>query len=94
MAMNIIRPVAAVLASIGAVVVLAAPANADPADDLCGHTVSLICGFLPIAPALEHDVDLTQESATLNGVQLPRSPAQSGLQDEGVRPSGCASGCI
>ena len=41
-----------------------APADSD--DDRCGLAVTLFCRFLPIAPELDGDVDLTK--------QLPPAP--------------------
>jgi hypothetical protein len=41
-------------------------ATADPDDDPCGLAVNLFCRFLPMAPELDGDVDLTK--------QLPPAP--------------------
>jgi hypothetical protein len=54
-------------------------ATADPDDDPCGLAVNLFCRFLPIAPELDGDVDLTKQvppaptSPTVPGeFQVPR----------------------
>ncbi|MGV0577882.1 fibronectin-binding protein [Mycolicibacterium elephantis] len=75
-------------------VLLAAPAAADPAGDPCDLGVTFLCHFAPIAPNLDHDVDLTQGSAVVNGAQLPQNPMPQGLGDETMTPQGCATGCI
>ena len=36
-------------------------ATADTEDDPCGLAVNLFCRFLPIAPELDGDVDLTKQ---------------------------------
>jgi hypothetical protein len=57
----------------------AAPAGAHPVDDPCRAagtvSVNFLCRMMPIAPTLDHDVDLTQGSATINGQPLPQLPA-------------------
>ena len=40
---------------------LAAPASAEPGDNPCDLAVNFFCRFVPIAPHLEGDVDLTQQ---------------------------------
>jgi hypothetical protein len=54
---------------------LAPTAGADPADDPCQLAVSFLCRFVPMAPDLDHDVDLTQDPGALNGQPLPEPPA-------------------
>ncbi|OBC11946.1 hypothetical protein A5784_03755 [Mycobacterium sp. 852013-50091_SCH5140682] len=64
----------------------AAPADAQPGDSPCAAAVSLICHFIPMAPDLDGDVDLTSD-------QLAGSPPMSGPM--GALPvDPCASGCI
>ena len=53
----------------------AAPASADPTDPPCPLEISLMCRFLPIAPDLDHDIDLTQDSAVIDGHPLPQMPS-------------------
>jgi hypothetical protein len=50
---------AAIAASIASLL-LSVPAQADQNDDPCSLKVTIFCRFLPIAPDLDHDVDLTQ----------------------------------
>lgn len=56
---------------------LAAPAGADSADDPCQLAVTFLCKFMFIAPTLDHDVDLTQNPAEINGSTLPQLPAST-----------------
>ena len=76
-----------VIASISvAVVGWVAPARAvaDPADDPCPLAAALFCRFVPIAPELDGDVDLT--------TQVP--PADPRLPAPDPPPVGvCARGC-
>jgi hypothetical protein len=72
-------------------------AIADPADDPCPLSMAFVCRFVPIAPELEGDVDLTKQ-------QAPADPASSGLHSPGdsavpvLVPQGtadiCGNGCI
>lgn len=65
-----------------AAALLAPQASADPDMPPCGGLLSLICGVVPIAPDLDHDIDLTK--------QLP--PAAN--QDDQPPVDMCAMGCI
>ncbi|TAM65219.1 fibronectin-binding protein [Mycobacterium sp.] len=70
----------AVMAAIGAAVAAlccTAPAGADPANDPCELAVTFLCKFMPVAPNLDHDIDLTQGPATINGVSVPQLPASN-----------------
>lgn len=60
---------------IGAALGVAAPAGADPADDPCQLAVTFLCRFLPIAPDLDHDVDLSQDPGAFSSQPLPETPA-------------------
>ena len=77
-------------AVIGAAVALAAgtflagPANADPGENPCELAINYFCKFLPIAPDLEGDLDLTQQAVDPNAPPPESLPA--------VDP--CAAGCI
>ena len=74
----------AVVSAFGAAVFLAVPASAEPGDNPCELAVTFLCKFVPIAPHLEGDIDLTQ--------QLP--PAD-GPPPESLPPADiCAAGCI
>jgi hypothetical protein len=64
----------------------AAPASADPGDDdPCEFTINYFCKFIPIAPDLEGDVDLTQQQPV-----DPNAPPPESLPV--VDP--CTAGCI
>lgn len=65
----------AVVGAALAALVCAGPAGADPGSDPCELAVTFLCRFMPIAPNLDHDVDLTQSSATINGTAVPQIPA-------------------
>ncbi|WP_019509889.1 MULTISPECIES: hypothetical protein [Mycobacteriaceae] len=76
--------IAASLAASTAAVVLASPVHAEPADGPCALAVSLFCRFVPIAPALDGDVDYTQQQ-----------PGAGMLAPESAQPvDPCVSGCI
>jgi hypothetical protein len=70
----------------GAAVLLAAPAAADPGDNPCEFSISFVCRFVPIAPGLEGDVDLTQQQPPVDpAAPLPEPPLPADV---------CANGCI
>ena len=62
---------------------LAAPATADFPDDPCPLSVAFLCSFLPIAPDLDHNIDLTQQSGIINGQPVPQIPTQPAPPDTG-----------
>ncbi|GAC1636893.1 MAG: hypothetical protein NVS4B6_05740 [Mycobacterium sp.] len=72
-------------AALAAAVLLATPAAADPGDNPCGLAVSFLCRFVPVAPDLDHDVDLTQ--------QQPVDP-NAAPPDSLPIADPCAAGCI
>lgn len=76
----------AVVSAVGAAVLAAAPASADPADNPCEFAVNYFCKFIPIAPELEGDVDLTQQLPPAD----PNAPPPESLPV--LDP--CAAGCI
>ena len=80
------RTVIAATAALTAGVLLAAPATAEPGDNPCELAVSFLCQFVPLAPGLDHDVDLTQQQPPAD----PNAPPPDSLPP--VDP--CASGCI
>jgi hypothetical protein len=65
---------------------LATPANAEPGDNPCEFAVNYFCRFIPIAPDLEGDIDLTQQQPPVD----PNAPPPESLPV--VDP--CAAGCI
>jgi hypothetical protein len=79
------RTVIATAAALAAGLLLAAPATAEPGDNPCELAISFLCKFVPIAPELEGDVDLTQQQPG-----DPNAPPPESLPV--VDP--CAAGCI
>ena len=80
------RTVIGAAVALAAGVLLAAPAAAEPGDNPCEIAISYICRFVPIAPDLEGDVDLTQQQPPVD----PNAPPPESLPV--VDP--CAAGCI
>jgi hypothetical protein len=80
------RTAIATAATLTAGLLLAAPAAADPGDNPCEFAVNLYCKFVPIAPDLEGDIDLTKQRPPLD----PNAPPPESLPV--VDP--CAAGCI
>lgn len=72
---------------------VAAPAGADPADDPCQLAVSFLCRFVPMAPDLDHDVDLTQDPGALNGQPLPEPPGAESAPEPAPPADHCVNGC-
>ena len=85
--MSVIKKTAiAVVSALAAGVLLAAPASAEPGDNPCDLAVNFFCRFVPIAPHLEGDVDLTQQQPPAD----PAAPPPESLPPADI----CASGCI
>ena len=80
------RTVIAAATLLAAGVLLAIPANADPGDNPFEFAINYFCRFIPIAPDLEGDVDLTQQ----------QPPADPNAPPPESRPvvDPCAPGCI
>jgi hypothetical protein len=76
----------AVLSAVGAAVMAAVPASAESADNPCEFAVNYFCKFIPIAPDLEGNVDLTQQLPPAD----PNAPPPESLPV--LDP--CAAGCI
>ena len=75
------------LAAVGALaasLLLATPASAEP-DSPCELAINFLCRFVPVAPDLDHDIDLTQQHPV-----DPNAPPPDSLP--AVNP--CAAGCI
>jgi hypothetical protein len=66
--------------------ILAAPAAAEPGDNPCELAVTFLCKFIPIAPDLEGNLDLTQQQPPAD----PNAPPPESLPV--TNP--CAAGCI
>jgi hypothetical protein len=79
------RTVIVAAAALTAGVFLAAPADAQPGDNPCEFAINYFCKFMPIAPDLEGDIDLTQQQPV-----DPNAPPPESLPV--VDP--CAAGCI
>jgi hypothetical protein len=75
-----------VAAVMGTPLALASPSKADPADDPCPLAMSLLCRFVPMAPELDGDVDLTTQLPPVD----PAVPPPDSLPVADV----CARGCI
>jgi hypothetical protein len=75
----------AAAAALAGGVLLAAPATAEPGDNPCELAINFLCRFVPIAPDLDHDVDLSQQQPV-----DPNAPPPESLPV--VDP--CAAGCI
>ena len=76
----------AAVAAYGAAVLLAGPAAAQPGPPPCDFALSVICNFVPMAPDLDHDIDLTD--------QLPPADPNAPLPDTLPVLDPCAAGCI
>jgi len=77
------------VAAVGAAVAAfccAPQAGADRGNDPCELAIPLLCKFMPVAPDLDHDIDLTQNSATINGTPVPRLPASNPTTAEAAPP--------
>ena len=80
------RMVIAAAAALTAGFLFATPATAEPGDNPCELAVNFLCRFVPFAPDLEGDVDLTQQLSPPD----PNAPPPESLPV--VDP--CAAGCI
>jgi hypothetical protein len=77
--------VTAAAAALATGLLLAAPASAEPGDSPCELAVTFLCKFVPVAPDLDHDLDLTQ--------QQPVDPSAPPLESLPVADP-CVAGCI
>jgi hypothetical protein len=80
------RTVIATATALAAGLLLSAPATAEPGDNPCELAINFLCRFVPIAPDLDHDVDLTRQQPPTD----PNAPPPESLPV--VDP--CAAGCI
>ena len=83
---NGLRVIGAVAALWVAPTVWTAESTAEPATDPCQLAVSLLCRFIPMAPELDSDVDLTR----------PEPIDSSGLHpaEDYLAPDFCSFGCM
>ena len=72
-------------AALTAGLLLATTASAEPGDNPCELAVTFLCRFVPVAPDLEDNVDLTQQQPV-----DPNAPPPESLPV--LDP--CAAGCI
>jgi hypothetical protein len=79
------RTAIATAAVLTAGLLLAAPATADPGDNPCELAINFVCRFVPIAPDLDTDIDLTQQRPV-----DPNAPPPESLPVADP----CAAGCI
>jgi hypothetical protein len=83
------RSASTVLASIGLATVsliMPASADADPVGDPCSLAIVLFYRLLPIAPDLDHDVDLTTQYPATD----PGDPGPESLPPADICPRGCS----
>lgn len=67
-------------------VLSAVPASAQPGPPPCEFALSFICNVIPMAPDLDHNVDLTE--------QLPPADPNAPLPESLPVADPCAAGCI
>ena len=67
------RTVIATATALAAGLLLSAPATAQPGDNPCELAINFLCRFVPIAPDLDHDIDLTQQQPVDPGQQRPQA---------------------
>jgi hypothetical protein len=80
------RMLVAVVFAVAARTAVTAPAAAEPRENPCELALSFVCHFVPIAPDLDHDVDLTQHLSP-DGAAIPPS-------DPLPPTNPCSAGCI
>ena len=80
------RTLIAAAAALAAGTLFTVPASAEPGDNPCEFTINYVCKFIPIAPDLKRDVDLTNDQPLAD----PDAPQLDSLPV--VDP--CAGGCI
>ena len=75
----------AAAAALAAGTLFAVPASAEPGDNPCEFTINYVCKFIPIAPDLEGDVDLTKDRPPAN----PNAPPPDSLPVVDPYAAGC-----
>jgi hypothetical protein len=81
----VLKKTVIVAAAAAAGLFLATPASAEPGDSPCEFAINYFCKFMPIAPDLEGDIDLTQQQPV-----DPNAPPAESLPVADP----CAAGCI
>jgi hypothetical protein len=72
-------------AALVAAALFAVPASADPGDNPCELAINFLCRIVPIAPDLDHDLDLTNQQPA-----DPNAPPPDSLP----ATDPCVAGCI
>jgi hypothetical protein len=80
------RAIIAAVGACGAAVSLAVPAAAQPDRPPCDLALSFVCNMIPMAPDLDHSVDLTD--------QLPPVDPNAPLPETLPPLDPCSAGCI
>lgn len=92
--MNLKKATVVAIAACAVALGMAAPAGAAPSDDgSCPLALPFLCRFLPVAPDLDHNIDLTQNPVNLNGETLPQMPGGTLDTENGPPTSPCLNGC-
>ncbi len=81
--MLLVKTLIAFTCAVAVGVLVAVPAIADPSQDPCQLAVSFLCRFVPMAPELDGDVDLTQQLPPMSPPPESRPPMDI-----------CSAGCI
>ena len=79
------RALIIVTSAVAAAAVFATPANAEPGDNPCELAVTFLCRFVPVAPDLDHDIDMTQQQPVDSTAPPPESLPVA---------DPCVAGCI
>lgn len=74
------------LGALGFVIASAPASLAEPVENPCQLAVTVLCHFMPIAPELEGDIDLTQN--------MPAADPSVPLPEERMPADYCVNGCI
>jgi hypothetical protein len=69
--LSLIKTLMAVACAVVVGFLLSAPAIADPSEDPCQLAVSFLCKFVPMAPELDGDVDLTKQVPVMDPAVAP-----------------------
>jgi len=79
------RTLIAAAAALAAGTLFAVPASAESGDNPCEFAINYFCKFIPIAPDLEGDVDLTKDRPPAN----PNAPPPDSLPVVDPFAAGC-----
>ena len=69
------RTLIAAAAALAAGTLFTVPASAEPGDNPCEFAINYVCKFIPIAPDLVGDVDLTEDQPPADPNAPPPRPA-------------------